>query len=421
MHTHKDKHLIIFLIPPKKIINGGVMSIFSLCKESRRFYNIHHSDVILSVYPGYKSYRKNDLFENDEYIYSFKEALKTHNTRDITLHIPEYALKELVPKFESSEYKDINFTINILNQNIKMMPDLNVTSSLFGISKNITQTIAHNRYASQAIADHYAIPTHLLSVYLDQHQYKQVPYSNKHNTILFSPDGNIHKDNILSIVREKLPQYDLVEINNLTYDQYKQAIASAKFVITFGEGFDGYLIESSMSGTISMAVYNDDFFPSPDYKNVPGIYASYDAMTSAIVEDIVLYDDADTYTKTSTRLLNRLTQIYRYDKYITNLKKFYEGHYSYLPSAHAFEQMFATAVLQKDKLLYDYMSTVDRLNTHIDALTQSNHEYDVLLHDAQNQLENMSKSYNKIMHSKTIRTLRSIHHLLSKARRSISK
>ena len=73
--TSSTENLIIFFIPEKKLVNGGIISIFSLCKESRRYFAIHKSSVIICTYPGGKTYSKNDLFNNDEKIFSFEEVM----------------------------------------------------------------------------------------------------------------------------------------------------------------------------------------------------------------------------------------------------------------------------------------------------------------------------------------------------------
>ena len=116
----QERRLIIFFIPPEKIINGGILSIFSICKESRRFKDIHGADVVLSTYPGHKSYEKNDLFENNEVIYSFDEIVKWGPLEYLQLHIPEYASSEIyqaIKKYDNYTKVIPHISINIMNQN----------------------------------------------------------------------------------------------------------------------------------------------------------------------------------------------------------------------------------------------------------------------------------------------------------------
>src|SRR4051812_1293203 len=97
--------LVVFLIPPEKGVNGGVLSIFSQCKESRRFTDIHKSDVVLCTYPGEPSYRQNDLFDNDEVILSFDEVVAQYpSPGSLIVHVPEYAVSEVYSGF--GRYRD---------------------------------------------------------------------------------------------------------------------------------------------------------------------------------------------------------------------------------------------------------------------------------------------------------------------------
>ena len=63
------KKLIVFLTPSLFKINGGIMSIFSLCETSR---NLNPDAVcIISTEIGKYTYAKNDKFLNEEKIYRF--------------------------------------------------------------------------------------------------------------------------------------------------------------------------------------------------------------------------------------------------------------------------------------------------------------------------------------------------------------
>lgn len=59
-----------------------------------------------------------------------------------------------------------------MNQNIELMPEPEKLKDLYKLTNNITQTIAHDRYATQEVCDKWQIPTHLFSVNIDLTKYK---------------------------------------------------------------------------------------------------------------------------------------------------------------------------------------------------------------------------------------------------------
>lgn len=342
------KGLIIFLIPPQEVISGGIMSIFSLAEESRKLKSIHNSDVFVSVYPGAESYKKNHLFTNSEKIYEFDRLLATHNDIDkLLIHIPEYEVADILPSLiERINIFPSELQINILNQNIEHMPSQEVVAELYKITPNITQTVAHQRYASQDIADAYLIPTHLLTVYLDQSQYIQKDFDKKEKLILYSPDDNSHKTKVLRELAENLSEYEFLEINNVTYSQYKKLIAKAAYTITFGEGFDGYFIEPAFSGSIPIAVYNDTFFPSMEYKKFPNVFTSYDGLSKSASSVIKGLDKAK-YNSLNSSLAEELAKTYSRNVYVKNIQLFYERKYTFKPSSSALLTLFTKTVIQE--------------------------------------------------------------------------
>lgn len=333
-NTHDS--LIVYLVPPEKIVNGGVLSIFSMAKESRKLKKIHNSEVVLCTYVGYETYHTNDLFENDEYVYSFDEITKKFpHVKKMIINVPELAVVKLSNRLaEYTEYmKQVaDLHINILNQNILYMPTYSNIFSLYKYTDHITQTTAHNKYSSQEISNTYCLPLKHLSVFIDSKQYDFKSYSNKENLIAYSKDEHPKKQAVLELIAKRAPEYTLLEISGVKYEEYKKIISRAKFVITFGEGFDGYLIESTFSGSVPLAVYNEDFFPSEAYKDLQGIYKSYDDMILNIVNDLKILDTPIIYTKSNQKLFKMLNELYGSDIYRSNLSKFYNGQFDYMPN-----------------------------------------------------------------------------------------
>lgn len=348
----ETKNLIIFFAPVRKSVNGGVMSIFSLCKESRRFHKIHKSEVIICTFPGNPSYKKNDLFDNDEYIFDFEEVTKKYkNTNHLLMHIPENAINQVYGGLKEYE-KYLNsikkISINIMNQNIRYMPTAGSISKLYTITNIITQTTAHDRYSSQEMCDKFSLPLKHLSVFIDPGNYKRIGHETKSNIIAYSPDLQPEKAAIVNALHSNLPNYEFIEIKNLDYISYRALSSKAKFVITFGEGFDGYLIESVFSGGIPFAVYNEDFFPSPGFKKYPNIYTSYDDMLKNICDDILALDTNTAYTSLNKKLTNKLSEFYNFSNYLNKIEDFYLGQYDFEPSGGSLVKFLSEGIKDID-------------------------------------------------------------------------
>ena len=371
------KNLIVYIVPEKKVVNGGVLSIFSQCKEARRFRDIHHSDVIICTYPGHETYKRNDLFKNDERVYSFNEIVSQWKKLDkIMLHIPECAInivgKSLLQDYDTYLNNIPEVHINVMTQNIELLPSVSEFAELFRITSRITQTTAHARYSTQELSDIYQTPVHHLSVFNDKSQYEELPYDKKRNLIIYSPDKNPNKKKVIEEVN-KIKGFETREIRNLRYDEYKHLTATAKFCITFGEGFDGYFLESYFSGSIGIAVYNDDFFPGRDFLDLPSVFKSYADMKKNISSVVKKLDNADNYIKCVKNGQQKMEKLYQYDDYIRNMEKFYREQYDFLPKVDA-TKLLKTVLDSRDKYIRRLHVQEEKLNSEIAQVIKVNKE-----------------------------------------------
>jgi hypothetical protein len=254
-----------------------------------------------------------------------------------------------------------------MNQNIEMMPPVGDVLCFLALTNNITQTTAHLRYTNQSTCDQYGIPTHLLSVSIDPSQYTNVPFEQKRDTIAISLDYHPLKQEIMDRIQSELPQYNIVEVKNMAYSDYKQLVAHCKFMITFGEGFDGYFIETVFSGGIAFAVYNESFFPSSDYKKLSNVYSSYEAMLERIVSSMKQLDNAQSYSSLNHIVYAKLKKIYDYESYIENIKKFYMHNYSFTPSKDAVNDAVRSALQQNAVKVVDLQFTIDEKTLEIES------------------------------------------------------
>lgn len=420
----KTRRLIVFFTPPQKFISGGVLSIFSLCQVSRQFHDIHKSEVVLCVYPGHKSYGAFDLFDNDEMIYSFDDVVKMGPLDHLQLHIPEYASSEILDAltpYEQYLQTIPELGVNILNQNIKLMPSPATVAEWFSITPSVTQTTAHIKYSTQTLADEYNIPTHHLSTYLAPDQYHHRAYKDKENIIILSPDDNPERSKILARLADQLPNYELITIKDMRYEDYKDLVSRAKFAITFGEGFDGYYVEPFFTGGISFAVYNDDFFPDKTFSTFDNTYKNYQDMYQNIVSDIQRLDsDQAAFNKLVGLNYNKITKLYHFDIYKNNLKLFYLKQFTYLPNKDAPRHLFEAVLNAKMKLRREVQHIKVDQQAEIDELTALTKSQERVMEEAVNRTQNLEKVIDSITTSvswKLTKPLRGARVVTKKAHR----
>ena len=92
--------------------------------------------------------------------------------------------------------------------------------------------------------------------------------------MIVSPDRHPQKKQILKLLSKRFPRIRTLIIKNMSYEKFKESIVRAKWALTFGEGLDGYFVESIFSGCVSFAVYNDKFF-GEDFRNLDTVYSDY--------------------------------------------------------------------------------------------------------------------------------------------------
>lgn len=408
--------LVVFLIPPHKLVNGGILSIFSLCATSRQFQSVHHSKVVIATYPGSDSYKKNDLFENDEDIHSFDEIIKGPPLESLILHVPEYASWDVYWALEPYHETLRNIPelqINILNQNILLMQKPYEVANWFTLTKQVTQSTAHNSYSKQELADTYFTPVSHFSTFVDEEQYHHVSYTEKENLILFSPDEHPLREQIIATLQSQLPNYKLKTIQNLRYDDYKKLIASAKFTVTFGEGFDGYFVEGFFSNSITLTVYNEDFFPDKEFSEYTNTFKTYDEMQQNIVKTITKLDSKTMYEKVSKQNLKTINKYYSFSAYEKNLERFYRKQYTYVPKTGSAEGLIKQILLDRDATIERFNNGIKERDVAISGQSKMLAERDVVINNLEGRLKEIYTSYSW----KAAKPLRGVEKVSRKVRR----
>lgn len=323
------KNLILILFPPTMEITGGTISILNIAKITRTLMEKEGYFVQMGHYPNYNFLFKYRRCENDENILNFDDVVDNFpDVENLIMHVPEchatVFLKNLNEKHANYLKKIKNLQINIMNQNITLMPEPSELEYLKEFTTNITQTTAHHKYTNQKVCDKWGYPLYFFHAMLDT-KYLNLPYEEKQNIICYSKDDHPYKAAILNKLNQNCSEFQLVEINKLSFEQYKDLISKAKYSITFGEGFDGYFVEPIFSGSVAFAVYNEKFFPSQEYKNYKNVYSSYDEMLQIICDDIKFYEsNIEEYKKLNSEINTEFNKKFSMQAFIENIEKFYK-------------------------------------------------------------------------------------------------
>ena len=330
--SQKEKKLIVFIVPPVDYVGGGVMSICSIAKVTKSLEINKDTAVIIATSPSKQTFDSFTQFETDFDVYRFSQLPGYFKNIDsILVHIPEVYVPQFLSKASPSElmwlYDIPDCRANILNQNNELMPGADTVADLKEVFPLITITLAHKRYCYPQMRTSYDASIHFMSTSnFAKYEYKS--YANKENLLVYSSDENVHKELIVAAIEDSFPEMEVVEIKGMKYAEYLDIISRAKWMITFGEGLDGYFVESLRSGAVPFAVNNNVFFDER-YESLPNLFNSYSDMHNSIAETIQHFDNQEAYSELSSRLIEIDKVIYDDDEYVQNIKDYYEGNYTY--------------------------------------------------------------------------------------------
>ena len=312
-------------------ISGGILSISSIYEETNKLKKIHNANVIMLTHANAHLLRKHTQFPNNINVYRFKQLYKYFKRIDSVLfHVPEC----IVPQFRlqllafSKKLLHIKqLRVNILNQNITLMPPVEEIQAMKKHIPLITQTTAHEKYSTPDIERKYGIPLYKLSVFADSSRYKKTPFEKKENIIAISPDEHPLKQAILERIKKELPFLEIRIIKNMKYLAYLDLISRCKYTLTLGEGLDFYFIETVFSGGISFTCYNSSFFPD-SFKNSVGIFNDAESLYNNIVESVKQFNNKKDYSNVNNKQNKMISPLYKYDEYLKNLSYFYQNIYN---------------------------------------------------------------------------------------------
>ncbi len=326
------KEVIIYLVPSYTQVSGGILSIAQIAQDTQSMFRKKNVKVFLATFLEEITFFTYPNFDCSMPIFRFEQFPERFKKLDfLTIHIPELYiepfLKTLSKTCLSWLKSTSNLKINILNQNIQLMPTVEITEQLKMLSNNITQTVAHSAYCTKEVRDKYGYPLQRLTPWVDTH-YIMRSYKEKENLLLYSPDSNEKKEDVLFVLKKHFPDMEQKEITNLSYKEYLGLISRAKWVITFGEGLDAYFSEPFRSGGISFAVYNDEFF-LPENKQWPTVFSDYEEMEKKLPEKIKELDNQVLYTTVSAQMKKVFNTDEICKNHMKDLRDYYDGKYMF--------------------------------------------------------------------------------------------
>ena len=331
----KTKKLIVILTPGWDGVNGGILSENALYEETNRLRRIHESETIMCTIPGESALLRYTMFANHNYLFDFHDSLTYFDGLDsLLIHIPEYAVSKFLRSLTKKDYSRMakigNLHLNILLQNLDVFYEYVGPEDLDNLRKlgRVTCTTAHQRYSKRELRDKLGLPLHKLSVYISPELYERTNYLDKEDLIAVSPDPHPRKTEVLELLANQFPRLKIQIIHDLAYEDFKSLISRAKWALTFGEGLDGYFIETVFSGGVSLAVYNPIFF-TEDFKSLETVYQNYDELKKKIASDLQRLDDEASYRTYQDKQFVLCGKYYSHEDYVENVKAFYRGEYTF--------------------------------------------------------------------------------------------
>jgi hypothetical protein len=321
-----SRRFAIFFVQGWDSVNGGTMSICSIAAETRRLLSASGVTTVVCTAPGQPRMLRFTRFENDIELFAFADLLPWFPSgSEVLVHVPEFltvpTVSNCIDIFRSRS--DLRWRFNILLQNIDRIPPKDAVRAMQEVGFT-TATIAHK--ASAAMAQDLGCPVHYLSWFISAENFQRVGYSSKKKLVTISPDSHPAKSEIVRRVADALPDHKIIEIRKMTYQQYKRVIRDAKFMFTFGEGLDGYFVESIFSGSVAMAIFEERYF-TPEYRELEGVFRDGKAAISSVAGFLRTANTDENFRTIAERQYNVVAKTFRRELYRDNLSSFYAKYF----------------------------------------------------------------------------------------------
>lgn len=354
---NSSEFIVIYFNVACDTIGGGMLSINRFVEHSKAISKELGFDVMVSGVPLDKPPVIYSMFEASLPMIHFSEISKKLSPKRAILNIPEYYVPHFIQSLNGTYMRWLKripwLQINILDQNHEYFPDRYYIECCREITDDVTITTAHIRYTTQDLSSKYDCPVALLTPFLPE--FYKTPFELKKKIILLSPDDNLpqggpSKQQIIDLLKNSLSEFEVITIQGLTLEEYKKLISHSRYVITFGEGYDGYFIEPFLSESIAFAVFNDTFFPE-DFRGVPTVYQSWVELFQNIVADIRMLDsNPSVYRDISAKTYDLIKMHTNNNIALQNLRDFYARNFTFLPKIYQNDPLFASGADQIENL-----------------------------------------------------------------------
>lgn len=339
-NLEKSRAIIAILVPEHDTMSGGIYSLFSIAKQIYDMRTKHEFDVVVMTRPNNAdiTYLRQKNFRNYEDVFRFSQLKRCKSLEKLLICIPEYATEDFYNNLDTEMIEFLRsrskLYINIMNQNIELMPDPKQFSDIYKLGAlEVTQSVAHHAYFNQECADRYNLPTLLLPAYTDLSGYPPLNREEKEKLIIYSPDEKLsHRNQVLTSIKKELSDFKLIEIKDMSFDKFMDLATRCMFSISFGEGFDGYIAQPIYQGGIGLTIYREEFFPSSDFKKFKNIFEDEEDMITNIITRIREFEKDDKmYRETNKELLDIYNSLYSIDNYRNSIMKLISNEFEIHP------------------------------------------------------------------------------------------
>lgn len=336
------RRVLAVVVPERDIINGGVLSLFSIAAELRRQKPVHGYEVVIVTRPQGApiTHFRNTSLTSAENVFRFAQLRRCTCAEEMLVLLPEYCADDFVEALAPDELAFLTglrrLRLHILNQNVDLMPAREALAGLHRLTDEVTQSVAHHAYFTRDYVELTGLPTLLLPAFTDISAYPGRTFAQKEKLVIYSPDDAPWKKDCLAAVAAALPDFELREIRGISFDTFMDLAARCMFSISFGEGFDGYTSQPMQMGGIGLAIYNDRFFPSPDLADRANLFADpadMIARVGAVMRDLAA--DEARYTALNAEWNATIDALYDHDDYRRRVGALALGRFELFPGGGA--------------------------------------------------------------------------------------
>lgn len=352
-YPNQIEKLVVFLVPYPPTICGGLRMTYKLSEEFRKLNSDSKTLILNATFPSRWTYSHNPYLHHNGMVFRYSQIAKEfHSLTSLEIYLPECMSDKFYSALTLDEIlylkKIPNLKLFIFNQNPSFLPPSDRLNSLYELTDDIVEVCDTLGTITQDRCNEYGYPIHYLPVLLEQADYKRKTHAEKENTIVLSNDcctfgkeptpeniaaGKKLRQNVIDKLTTELPEFKQIVVQNMKYEDYKNLISNSKYTITFGEGFDLYYTESTLSGSIVFTVYYD-FVANKSLLNYDNIFVDYSEMAEKIVDVIKEYErNPEKYTKDNRELSESILQKIG-SRYHEDIIKLYRGEYTIYPDNH---------------------------------------------------------------------------------------